>query len=357
VPTPNDLRVRRALTGLLLLLLVGAFVAPAGAGAGPRGRLTHGSYTQPGGLSRGYLLYVPASLRPGAPLVVYLHGCNETAAQALAATRFDRLADRRGFAVVYPEQVRPESGSAPATDGNGLGCWNWFLPEDQVRGGPEPAVLVGLTQHVARQLRSDRHRVYLEGISAGAAMTVNLAAAYPDVFAAVAALAGCSYSSCGDLSGALAYRQMGPRARLVPLLVENGTADLPNPASQSVGLAHSWTGLGDLVDDGLQNGSFSRTPATVDNHRDVGVPVPGTGDACVHDSSFLCLGGLLGLEDYPVTVSKWHDGRARDVVELWLVHGLAHAHPHATNGGPYTDPLGPDMTQETYRFFMQHRLG
>jgi poly(hydroxyalkanoate) depolymerase family esterase len=348
--------VRRVLVQVAVLLLAVTLAVPAGAGPTARGRLTHGSYTQPGGLTRGYLLYVPAGLRPGAPLVVYLHGCNETAAQALAATRFDRLADRRGFAVVYPEQVRPESGSAPVEDGNGLGCWNWFLPEDQVRGGPEPAVLAGLTQHLVRRLHSDRRRVYLEGISAGGAMTVNLAAAYPDVFAAVAVLAACAYSSCGDLTGSLAYEQMGARARLVPMLVENGTADTLNPVVQSTGLAHSWLGLGDLVDDGLQNGSLSRVPAKAENRRDIGVPSPGSGDACVHDSSFLCLGGILGLKDYPVTVTTWHDARARDVLELWLVHGLAHAHPHATNGGPYTDPLGPDMTQETYRFFLQHRL-
>jgi poly(hydroxyalkanoate) depolymerase family esterase len=348
--------VRRALARVAVLLLVVALGAPAGAGQALRGSLTHGSYTQPGGLTRGYLLYVPPGLRPGAPLVVYLHGCNETAAQALAATRFDRLADRRGFAVVYPEQVRPENSSAPVQDGNGLGCWNWFLPEDQVRGGPEPAVLVGLTQHVAKRLRSDRHRVYLEGISAGGAMTVNLAAAYPDVYAAVAVLAACAYSSCGDLSGSLAYQEMGPRARLVPMLVENGSADLLNPVTQSVALAHSWLGLGDLADDGTANGSFSRVPGKVENDRDVGTPVPGSGDACIHESSFLCLGGLLGLKDYPVTVTTWHDARARDVLELWVVHGLAHAHPHAPGDGPYTDPLGPDMTQETYRFFVPHRL-
>lgn len=348
--------MRRALVRIGVLLLTVALTAPAGAGAAPRGRLSHGSYTEPGGLTRGYLLYVPAGLRAGAPLVVYLHGCNETARQTMQASGFNRLADRRGFAVVYPEQLRPDSGSAPVEDGNGLGCWNWFLPEDQVRGGPEPAVVVGITRHVARQLHSDRHRVYLEGVSAGADMTVNLAAGYPDVYAAVAVVAGCAYSSCGDLSGSLAYQAMGPRARLVPMLVENGTADALNPAAQSVALAHSWLGLADLVDDGTANGSANRVPSTVATRRDIGTPAPGSGDACIHDSSFLCLGGILGLKDYPVTVVTWNQQRTRDALELWLVHGLAHAHPHAPGDGPYTDPLGPDISAESYRFFLQHRL-
>jgi poly(3-hydroxybutyrate) depolymerase len=187
-------------------------------------------------------------------------------------------------------------------------------------------------------------------------MTVILAATYPDVFAAAAAIAGCSYSSCGDGSGELTYEAMGPWARLVPLLVENGTADVLNPAAQSEGLVQSWLGLADLVDDGQRNASFDRQPHRTGTTVPAGTPSPGGGDACVHNNSFLCLGGALGLSDYPTTVSTWLDARGRDVLELWLVHGLAHAHPHAPGDGPYTDPLGPDISAESYRFFLQHRL-
>jgi len=339
---------------LLLLALVGVLV-PRGAEAAAGGRLTRHTYHEPGGLTRSYFQYVPAKLPAGAPLVMFLHGCNETATEAIAATRFNALADEKKFAVVYPEQVRPASGSAPVVDGNGLGCWNWFLPDDQVRGKGEPAVLAGIARSVTHRLGSDRHRVYVEGISAGAVMTVNLVAAYPDVFAAAASLAGCSYGTCGDPSGQRTYDAMGPRARLVPLLVENGTADVLNPAGQSEGLVESWLGLADLTDDGQQNASFSRQPASTDTTVPSGTPSPGGGDACVHNNSFLCLGGALGLPDYPTTVSTWKDARGHDVLERWLVHGLAHAHPHAPDG-PYCDPLGPDITRVSYRFFLQHRL-
>jgi poly(hydroxyalkanoate) depolymerase family esterase len=349
--------VRARLLPLLLgpVLLLG-LAAPHAVQAAPHGRLSHHRYTEPGGLTRDYLQYVPAGLPAGRPLVVFLHGCNETAAQAMAATHFDALADSERFAVIYPEQVRPADSSAPVTDGNGVGCWNWFLPEDQDRGAGEPAVLAGMARAVTKALRSDRHRVYVEGISAGAAMTVILAAAYPDVFAAGGALAGCTYRSCSDLSGRLAYQQMGPRARLVPLFVENGTADSLNPATQSVALVQSWLGLGDLVDDGTANGSLSRVPATQGTSVPVGTPSPGSGDACVHNDSFLCPGGILGLSDYPVTRTTWDDATGHDVLELWLVHGMAHAHPHAPGDAPYTDPLGPDVTRASYRFFLQHRL-
>jgi poly(hydroxyalkanoate) depolymerase family esterase len=349
--------VRARLSPLVLgpLLLLGLAV-PHAVQAAPQGRLSHHRYTEPGGLTREYLQYVPAGLPAGRPLVVFLHGCNETAAEGMAASHFNALADKERFAVVYPAQVRPTNSSAPVADGNGVGCWNWFLPDDQVRGGGEPAVLAGIARSVTKALRSDRRRVYVEGISAGADMTVILAAAYPDVFAAAGSLAGCAYQTCGDLTGRLAFTQMGGRARMVPLFVENGTADVLNPAPQSVALAQSWLGLGDLVDDGTANGSFSRVPATQATSVPGGSPSPGGGDACVHNNSFLCLGGILGLADYPVTRTTWDDAKGRDVLELWLVHGLAHAHPHAPGDGPYTDPLGPDVTASSYRFFLQHRL-
>jgi poly(hydroxyalkanoate) depolymerase family esterase len=346
-------RVRAALlVGVLLLTGAGALTR---ADASPKGRLSHASYTQLGGLTRGYFLYVPAGLKPGSPVVMFLHGCNQTAAQAIVATRFNALADKEHFAVVFPEQVKAVNSSAPVADGNGIGCWNWFLPDHQARGAGEPAVLAGMAQAVTKQLKADRKRVYVEGISAGADMTVILAATYPDVFAAAGSLAGCSYRTCGDGSGALTHDAMGPRARIVPLFIENGTADALNPAAQSEKLAESWLGAGDLADDGQANGSLSRVPASVRNDGLSGTPSPGSGDPCVHNNSFLCLGGILGLSDYPVSVRTWN-AKGKDVLELWLVHGLAHAQPHAPAGEPYTDPLGPDVTTASYHFFLQHRL-
>lgn len=324
---------------------------PFHAQAAQRGSLTHRSYTAPGGLTRAYDLYVPAGLKPGRPVVVFLHGCNETAAEGMQASHWNAEADKRGFAVAYPQQVVAASSSAPASDGNGVGCWNWFLPEDQARGAGEPQVLAGIAQQVTQLTKGDRRRVYVEGVSAGAAMSVILGATYPDVFAAVGSIAGCSYATCGDSSGALTQQAMGARARQVPLFVENGTADVLNPVGQSTNLVQSWLGADDLIDDGTANGSVSRQPATTETTLPQGTPQPGNGDPCVHNNSFGCLGGIAGLSDYPVTVQTWAAG-----VELWVVHGLAHAHPDAPGGGPYTDPLGPDITAASYRFFSRFHL-
>jgi poly(hydroxyalkanoate) depolymerase family esterase len=340
---------------LAALALVAPLLLAGHSQAAPKGSLTHGSYHQPGGLTRTFLVYKPAGLKPGRPVVMMLHGCNQTAPQAMTASRFNALADRQKITVVYPQQVASTGSSAPVSDGNGIGCWNWFLPEHQTRGSGEPGVLAGLVQAVTKSVKGDRKRVYVEGVSAGAVMSVILGATYPDVFAAVGSIAGCSYKTCGDGSGALTHEAMGPRARIVPMFIENGSVDVLNPLPQSIDLAQSWLGADDLADDGSANQSVSRSPSSTVNTLPSGVPIPGSGDPCVHNESFLCLGGILGLSDYPLTVQTWqHQGK--DIVQLWIVHGMNHAQPHAPAGEPYTDPQGPDVTTASWLFFSKHRL-
>ncbi|MDT7536703.1 MAG: hypothetical protein QOI82_288 [Actinomycetota bacterium] len=351
------MRPQRALAVLALLAGVLGQAPAASADPAPDQVKTFTADSAHGGLTRTYLVHVPpGASHPGRPVVVFLHGCNQTAEQARDATRFNALADAEDFLVVYPQQVQAQNSSAPVADGNGIGCWNWFLPQDQERDSAEPGVLAGLTRQVIADNDADASRVYVEGISAGADMAVILGAVYPDLYAAVGSLAGCAYRTCADLTGALTHDAMGPRARVVPIFAENGTADVPNPAPQSAALVQSYLGADDLADDGSANGSVARTAQTTPYAPD-GTPNPGGGDPCVHNNTWTCPGGALGLSNYPYTVSTY-DG---DVAELWLIYGMAHAQPHspatAPNGGaPYTDPLGPDITLASYQFFLRHPM-
>jgi poly(hydroxyalkanoate) depolymerase family esterase len=350
----------RALLPVAILLTA---VVSASAQAAPRhidgDSFTRHTFGTPGVWgTRDYWLYLP----PGGhyddmPLVVFLHGCNESAVDTAKASHFNALAAQRGFVVAYPQQNVTSGSSAPMVDGNGIGCWNWFLPDDQSRDAGEPATIAGITRFLVNRYDLDPSRVYVEGVSAGADMSVILGATYPDVYAAVGAVAGCAYQTCGDVTGALAYRAMGDRARVVPMFVENGTADTLNNMAMAQGLVSSWLGTDDLSDDGSANGTVSRVPATTTNHAFDQTPQPGSGDLCIHDNSFTCPGGAVGFQGtYPYTVQTYDDSAGREVLEFWVIHGMEHAHPDAAGDGPYTDPLGPDITTASYDFFAHHSM-
>ncbi|MGW4527113.1 extracellular catalytic domain type 1 short-chain-length polyhydroxyalkanoate depolymerase [Amycolatopsis sp. NPDC004378] len=118
--------------------------------------------------------YTPSGLESGRPLVVALHGCTQAASDYYAHAGWAELADKWRFEVVYPQQ---------STANNSLKCFNWFSTADDTRGSGEAASIKSMVDKAVADHGSDRSRVYVTGLSAGAAMTADLLAAYPDVFA------------------------------------------------------------------------------------------------------------------------------------------------------------------------------
>lgn len=352
-------RTRARLRNVMATVLVSACV-PALALPGVV-RAEHGTFTKhtsPAPGAREYWLYVPSPADYQRPLVIFLHGCLQSAADAAKSTRFNDLADRLDFVVAYPQQLVATNSSAPLADGNGAGCWNWFLPDDQARDAGEPATIAGIARALIASENIDPDRVYVDGISAGADMAVILGATYPDLFAAVGAIAGCAYATCTDASGALAYRAMGERARVVPMFVEQGTADTLNAFPLGQGLVQSWLGTDDLADDGAANGSIARAPASIEHRAFDQTPSPGSGNACIHPSNWPCPGGVIGFQDtYPHTIEQFVDARGCDVLDFWVIHGMEHAYPHADPSTAFSDPLGPDITAAAYAFFASHPRG
>jgi len=125
--------------------------------------------------------HVPAGLRAGAPLVVALHGCTQTAAAYDHGAGWSTLADRHGFAVLLPEQQRANNPNL---------CFNWFQPGDTAGGGGEALSIRQMVAHMVLHHRMDPRRVIVTGLSAGGGMVASLLAAYPDVFAGGAIIAG-----------------------------------------------------------------------------------------------------------------------------------------------------------------------
>jgi poly(hydroxyalkanoate) depolymerase family esterase len=353
----------RRLAGPLLLALVLIAAGPAGAAdnsdrdsSRAQGERQHGTFSAPGLLERSYALYVPSGVaakpRKKVPLIVFLHGCNQTADDVAVGTRLEELAEEQGLLVLFPEQTRPAGSSYPLADGNGSGCWNWFHPDHQARDAGEPATLAAMTRDVMRRFAVDPRRVWLAGISAGADMATVLAATFPDLYAAVAPVSGCAYRTCTDLEGSAAFGAMGTHARVVPALVVQGDVDMVNNLAMGATAVQQWVGTNDLADDGAANGSVPRIPSSTTTTPAVQGTAPG--DPCLGSSRLPCVGGALGLASYPYTVSRYDGPDGVSAVEVLVIHGANHAWTGGNPRGTFVDPVGPDLALVLHDFFARH---
>jgi poly(hydroxyalkanoate) depolymerase family esterase len=130
--------------------------------------------------------YLPKHLPEGAPLVVVLHGCTQTAAAYDHHSGWSLLADEVGFALLFPEQQRANNPNL---------CFNWFLPADAKRGSGEALSIRQMIQAMVATHGLDRHRIFVTGLSAGGAMATTMLATYPEVFSGGAIIAGLPHGS------------------------------------------------------------------------------------------------------------------------------------------------------------------
>ncbi|MEY4563976.1 MAG: hypothetical protein RLZZ618_3253 [Pseudomonadota bacterium] len=304
--------------------------APASAGRATSGTFTAHVFTNRAG-TRAYKLYVPAKLdTPAPPMVVMLHGCTQSADDFAAGTQMNHLADEHGFLVLYPEQ--------PAS-ANPSKCWNWFKPQDQMRDDGEPSLIAGIAAEVAARHGVDSRRIFVAGLSAGAAMAVVLGETHPELFAGVGAHSGLPYGSAHDIPSALAAMKGGrsgaaglknmtgagaaPRkkaARAAPIIVFHGDRD--HTVQQSNGA--------DIVQQALD----AHTKATLD----AGLRVSTERVTRAGGRSF--------------TRTSHTDDTGRACIESWTVHGAGHAWSGGSAKGSYTDAAGPDASAEMVRFFL-----
>ncbi len=159
-----------AATGALALTTGLVAVSPPASAAALTQVTGFGS--NPGNLSMH--TYVPDGLPAGAPLVIALHGCTQSASDYYAKSGWPKFADQYEFALVFPQTTSANNANS---------CFNWFDSGDSARGKGEALSIKQMVDAAVARYGSDTSRVYITGLSAGAGMTANMLAAYPDVFA------------------------------------------------------------------------------------------------------------------------------------------------------------------------------
>jgi poly(hydroxyalkanoate) depolymerase family esterase len=288
-----------------------------------------------------YDVYTPERSPVGTsvPLIVMLHGCTQTALDFALGTGMNLLAEQNGFVVVYPQQTGLANQNL---------CWNWFLPANQQRGSGEPASIVGIIEQMQQNStlwRIDSNRIYVAGISAGAAMAGILGATYPDVFAAIGVHSGLEYQAANSLGqsvkamrsggpapqerGSAAYAAMGEHARVVPTIVFHGTADRVVAPLNGDQVVQQW----------MQTDYLASNKTYIADYQ--------------HPSSMIT-GRVPG--GYAYVTATWNAPSGGVVQTYWEIDGMGHAWSGGNPAGSYTDPRGPDATKAIYHFFMAHPL-
>jgi poly(hydroxyalkanoate) depolymerase family esterase len=212
------------------------------------------------------LSYAPDGLPAGAPLVVVLHGCGQSAEDYATGAGWTTLADQKGFAVLAPQQT---AGNNPNR------CFNWFSPGDIQRGEGEAASIAAMIACIVRRDNLDAKRVFITGLSAGGAMTMTMLATYPDLFAAGAVIAGLPYGVAHGVMQAMTAMQQGDHrspaelAQLIPpnldryprLTVWHGGADHVVSPENAEAIVAQWAaaqGLPSKPDETLVEGGRTR---------------------------------------------------------------------------------------------------
>ncbi|UOD30777.1 PHB depolymerase family esterase [Massilia violaceinigra] len=159
-----------------------------------------------------YWLYLPDGIAPpaGWPLIVMLHGCEQSATQFAQGTRMNQMAQKAGYAVLYPQQ---------SLSAHPHRCWKWYDRATQQGGGDVP-VIVGMVSQVLAAYGLDRSRVFICGMSAGAGMANIVALNHPELFAGLGLHSGPLYGAGHSTVGALGVMQHGNGARVDSAIAE-----------------------------------------------------------------------------------------------------------------------------------------
>jgi poly(hydroxyalkanoate) depolymerase family esterase len=276
---------------------------------------------------RTYRLRIPEHAKngEGLPLVVMIHGCRQSSEEFEQGTRIDALADSAGFAVLYAEQ---------STFANFRRCWNWFEP-NTAAGDGECAIIIEMIRMARRHVKIDTSRVYLVGMSSGAALAGLIAFYHPDLIAGVAMHSGLPPLSNPSAATAMLAMRNGARIDCdvlaesywevqtelpPPLLIIHGDADTRVHESNATATLKLWQTMFERAPNG-ESATITRDEKTIDASADT-----------------------RGITQ----IDLMRQGRI--AVRSMRVHGLAHAWSGGDAALDFNDAKGPDATSHIWKF-------
>ena len=266
--------------------------------------------SNPGGLKA--WLFLPTIMPPNAPLVVALHGCTQNAEGYAAGSGWSQLAERQGFAVLYPEQQRSNNANL---------CYNWFEPGDFGRDLGEAASINQMVRHVIESQGVDPKRIYITGLSAGGAMANAMLAAYPELFAGGAIIGGLPFGIASNVGEA--FEQMQGRN-------PQDAARLQSTLKGASANSQAWPAIS------IWHGTHDQTvrPANAEQ-----IVVQWSG---VHS---LPSAPDENIESGKISRRVWKSSEGREVLEINLIRGMGHGVPLATTSVAAVGAPAPYMLE------------
>jgi poly(3-hydroxybutyrate) depolymerase len=314
-----------------------------------------------------YKVYVPGGRdeRKALPLMVFLHGCNSTASGMIKATLLNVLADEKQFLVLYPN-ANGQCWRAASAEPDAIN--RDFRPEGKEGDfGGEADVVAEMTRLTMQRYNVDPERVYVWGGSAGGLMSADMAATYPDLYAAYGIIVGGGYAQHGYLTcvaqpnlidghyAELAVKQMAERARVMPLITFGGVGGADPLGEDPTGVdpgygfgctSHAWTvGMG--INNLLTGGTLNEVDLSTTGVLNTGIGGVTGGRFSPDPSS-----AETGQVPHGFSWSKevWRDPAGCRIGERWKINGMGHTYP-----GGQAEPRAPDSGRAAWEFFSRYR--
>lgn len=275
-----------------------------------------------------YWLYLPDGAAPPLPLVVMLHGCDQSGTLFAEGTRMNQAAQQRGVAVLYPQQ---------SVSAHPHRCWKWYDRATQLGGG-DVGLIVGIVRKVMGQYPIDAARIYIAGISAGAGMANIVALNHPQLFAAVGLHSGPVFGAGHSPVGALGVMKHGASHRVDSAIDEVLARDPAFPAMPTILIQ----GEADQVVRPVNQAHLTRQAMQL-NRLQADTPVTVASKAGTRRTRAHRLHDLYAGRKLMLRVARIAD--------------LSHAWSGGDERLPYNAAPGPDASKMLLDFFARHRRG